>query len=228
MKETTYIYYLHKGDNIPFYIGKSVTPKGRLNDHKRKFGYIKLEIIDNVPTSEWLFWEKWYIELFKFWGFKLKNKNNGGGGTSYHTPQTKQMMSKPKPLGFGNLLSVRLKGIKQSQEIISNRVTKNTGKKRTLEQREVLSKAFKNRVFSEERNKKIGEAHKGIAKPKSQTTINKLKKPIIQYDKQGNFIKEWDSANDAGRFYGSDTTIQNALKQRRCKTAYGFIWKYKE
>jgi group I intron endonuclease len=228
MKEITYIYYLHTGNNIPFYIGKSISPKGRISEHKRNFGNVILEVIDQIPTKEWLFWEKWYIELFKSWGFKLKNKNKGGGGTDFHSETTKQLMSKPKPKGFGEKTTQRLLGKKQSQETIDKRVAKNTGKKRTLEQRMTLSKSFKNRVFSEERNKKIGDAQRGIPQPKSQECIAKLKKPIIQYDKQGNFIKEWDSSTDAGRFYGSNTTIQNALAQRRCKSAYGYIWKYKE
>jgi hypothetical protein len=228
MKKITYIYYLHKGDNIPFYIGKSVTPKGRLSEHKRNFGSVKLEVIDEVPTLEWLFWEKWYIELFKSWGFKLKNKNKGGGGIDYHSEQTKQIMSKPKPDGFGEITSQRLLGNKQSSETISKRIAKNKGKKRTLQQRKNISEGLKGVIFSKERNKKIGDAQRGMLKPKSSTAIDKLKKPILQYDKQGNLIKEWNSARDAGIFYGSNTTIQNAIKQRRCKTAYGFVWKYKE
>ena len=228
MKEITYIYILHKGDNIPFYIGKSVFPEGRMSLHKKNFGDIFMDIIDDVPTSEWLFWEKWYISLFKSWGFKLENKNNGGGGTSYHNEETKLKMQKPKPEGFGKLVSNRLKNTPQSPETIAKRVAKTTGKKRTKEQKEKLSKAFKGRTFSEERNKKIGDAQRGIPNPKSPELIAKLKKPIIQYDKKGNFIQEWESATDAGKVYGSRTTIQNALVERRCKTAYGFIWKYKE
>jgi len=228
MKKTTYIYFLHNGNNIPFYIGKSVSPKGRMPLHKKSFGNVFMEVIDNVDTSEWLFWEKWYISLFKSWGFILENKNIGGGGVSFHSEKTKSKMRKPKPEGFGEKTTNRLKGIPQSPETIAKRVAKITGKKRTLEQREKLSQSFKGRIFSDERNKKIGDAQRGIPNPKTPESIAKLKKPILQYDKKGNFLKEWNSAKDAGLFYGSDTTIQNALKQRRCKTAYGFIWKYKE
>jgi hypothetical protein len=45
MINTTYIYFLHKGDNIPFYIGKSVNPDLRkaINEAKAKNAYfIKL------------------------------------------------------------------------------------------------------------------------------------------------------------------------------------------
>ena len=74
------IYSLEE-NNIIFYIGKAVNPFHRIYSHKKKFGSnIKLEVIDDVPDDEWKFWEKYYICLFKSWGFKLKNKNNGGGG----------------------------------------------------------------------------------------------------------------------------------------------------
>lgn len=96
MINTTYIYFLHKGDNIPFYIGKSVNPDLRKAEHRwKKKGGIKPEfvIIDEVPTNEWLFWEKWYIELFKSWGFILENKNNGGGGMVKHSNESKLKIS---------------------------------------------------------------------------------------------------------------------------------------
>jgi hypothetical protein len=227
MQEITYIYFLHKGDNIPFYVGKSVYPEGRISLHKKRFGEIKMEFIDIVPTSEWLFWEKWYIGLFKSWGFILENKNVGGGGTSYHSEETKLKMTKPKPKGFGAQVTLRLTGVQQSQETIAKRTSKTKGKKRTPEQKEKLRVAFKDRVFSEERNKKIGDTQRGVPQPKSLETISKLKKPILQYDKKGNFIQEWKSAKDASLIFGSDSVINGALRGR-IKTAYGFIWKYKK
>lgn len=78
----TKIYYLHKGDNIPFYVGKSNNPKWRISPHKKTFGKnIILEELDNVPLDEWKFWECFWIEQFKIWGYSLQNKNKGGNGT---------------------------------------------------------------------------------------------------------------------------------------------------
>ena len=72
----TYIYYLHMGNNVPFYIGKTINPQSRKYNHRRKFeGKILLEVIDEIPISEWRFWEKYYISLFKGWGFILENSN---------------------------------------------------------------------------------------------------------------------------------------------------------
>lgn len=223
----TNIYFLHRGDNIPFYIGKSVNTPIRKNQHNLDKGECHLSIIDVVPAEDYVFWEKYYIELFKGWGFNLENKNNGGGGVISHSEETKQKMSKPKPLGFGETISNRLKGHKQSKSTIEKRVKKNKGKKRTLEQRKRISDGMKGVQFSQERNQKIGDAKRGIPQPKSKETIKKLKKPILQFDKEGNFIREWEGAVDAGKVYGNKNTINNALHQRRCKTAYGYIWKFK-
>ena len=74
----TLIYCLIK-DNTPFYVGKTRNPQSRFNTHKRQFN-CEILILDEVDDSKWKFWEKHYISLFKSWGFKLENKNNGGGG----------------------------------------------------------------------------------------------------------------------------------------------------
>jgi hypothetical protein len=77
----TIIYYLHKGDKIPFYVGKTKNLKNRLNTHKSVFGKnIFIEFLDEV--EDWKYWEKHYISLFKNLGYILENKNNGGGGPS--------------------------------------------------------------------------------------------------------------------------------------------------
>ena len=88
----SYIYCLKDPiDGTIKYIGKSDTPNKRYVDHLRKHTYtvtkknnwIKklisidekpiLEILDIVPFSEWSFWEKYWIGLFKSWGFNLHN-----------------------------------------------------------------------------------------------------------------------------------------------------------
>jgi len=61
-------------------------------------------------------------------------------------------------------------------------------------------------------------------------SLEKLKKPILQYDKQGNFIKEWSSATDAINELNLHSTgrICDVLKHKYgCRTAYGFVWEYK-
>lgn len=107
---------------------------------------------------------------------------------------------------------------------------------------------------SESTRKKIGESNKGIPKPRSEETKQKhkqtlkdggfwwghklggkgtprikLKKPVLQYDLQGNFIKEWTSQSDAEMNYSKDRDKDNigACCRGKQKSAYGYLWKFK-
>lgn len=50
-------------------------------------------------------------------------------------------------------------------------------------------------------------------------------KPILQYDLDGNFIREWECAHDVGKEVSRN--IYYCLTGRQ-KTAYGYKWVYKE
>lgn len=55
-------------------------------------------------------------------------------------------------------------------------------------------------------------------------------KRVVQYDLQGNLIKEWRSATEAGKqlkIYYSNI-ISCCLKKYGFKTAGGYTWRYKE
>ena len=54
---------------------------------------------------------------------------------------------------------------------------------------------------------------------------NNYKKPILQYDLDGNFIREWQSATDVGRKVKGN--ICQCLKGK-IPSAYGYKWRYKE
>lgn len=55
----------------------------------------------------------------------------------------------------------------------------------------------------------------------------KLNKPVLQYDLEGNFIREWKSMREAGRNGFDSKCISKCCKMIR-KTHKGYIWKYKE
>jgi hypothetical protein len=79
--EQTIIYYLHNGDNTPFYVGKTNDLNFRIGHHRKTYGEkVIMETLDVVDTSNWVFWERYWISQFKTWGFELLNKNDGGGG----------------------------------------------------------------------------------------------------------------------------------------------------
>lgn len=57
---------------------------------------------------------------------------------------------------------------------------------------------------------------------------NHKSKKTLQYDSQGNFIKQWESMNEASKQLNIDRpSISNCCLGKR-KTAGGFIWKYKK
>lgn len=56
---------------------------------------------------------------------------------------------------------------------------------------------------------------------------NAIGKKVLQYDKQGNFVKEWKSAHEIARETGWEFTNICKCCRKETKSAYGYIWKYK-
>lgn len=111
------------------------------------------------------------------------------------------------------------------------------GSPKSEEVKKKISESMKGRTLSEEARQniskaKMGEKNPNYGKRQSEEIIKKqiLKRsiPVIQYSKDGNLIKEWLSATEAGRELSIDSTnICRACKKER-KTAGGFVWQYKE
>lgn len=55
------------------------------------------------------------------------------------------------------------------------------------------------------------------------------KKAILQYTKNGDFVREWNSATDFGKSINKNVSGNiSACINGRQKTAYGYIWKFKD
>lgn len=112
----TYIYTLSDDSGIR-YVGKSDNPVGRLHKHlkeckmkrthKEKWifslkesGKIPiLEILDEIESREWCFFESYWISQLKSWGFNLLNGTSGGEGSDgfrgkKHSEETKEKLRK--------------------------------------------------------------------------------------------------------------------------------------
>ena len=61
---------------------------------------------------------------------------------------------------------------------------------------------------------------------RTERAIQDKRKPVEQYDLNGNLIKVWDSIAEAGRAFGSHNNISHCITGKQ-KTAYGYIWKCK-
>jgi hypothetical protein len=191
--DRTKIYYLHFGNNIPFYVGKTRNEYHRLANHKKIFGNnIYMKIISEV--LDWRKWEKYYIEKFKKQGHTLYNKNKGGGGTD-----------KWKEESINKLKSNINRGKKISMS--------NKGK----------SKSHKGKSFTEEHKQKIKQTREFL-KTRENTWQNT---PIIQYDLKGNLIKEWSSQIEATKYLNKTGDGIGACCREKQKSAYGYVWKFK-
>lgn len=101
------------------------------------------------------------------------------------------------------------------------------------ESRKKMSEAAKGNTnrrgqkLSEETKNKISNSKKGYKQTKKQ--ILKVSKPILQCDKKGNVIREWQSSSEASRVLnlnqGLISAVANNNKYR--KSHGGFIWKLK-
>lgn len=93
--------------------------------------------------------------------------------------------------------------------------------------------------LSEETKKKIGQAHLG--KPKSEEHRLKIReikaatrKPILQYDMQGNFIKEYRSVTECRNELVKATNIPlehwavSSVCKNKIKYCHGFVFRYKQ
>ena len=131
----TYIYILIDPlTNQIRYIGKANNPQERYKNHKNRCRdknthkrnwmnklrlkglYPEIEIIDRVLTSEWHYWEKFWIAYYRFLGCSLVNYTSGGDGltfgnqTSFKKGQVSWNKGKSPSQEIRNKISNTLKG----------------------------------------------------------------------------------------------------------------------
>ena len=82
-----------------------------------------------------------------------------------------------------------------------------------------ISNSLKNKPKPKGFGEKISKARKGIR-------VNN--KVILQYDTEGNFIKEWESQGDAGKALNIHYGSISSCCLGKTKTAGGYVWKFKE
>lgn len=197
------------------YIGK--TKNSRKNDHKKIYGdqieYFYIDKIKSLEHKDWEPLETFWIEYFKFLGFKLMNKRKkGGSGPDFHTFETRIKMSKPKPNSGGK-----------------NKSKPGTSESLKGKPRPDVRERFKGKPLNQEHvsNLKSGHLKKDKTFYKSDIWLKNIKKPILQYDLKGNFIKEWFSIREASIFLKiNESSISQHLGGKQ-KTSGGYIWKFK-
>jgi len=223
--KTVFIYTLeHPITKEIRYIGKTNNLKIRLGNHlcnkdrTHKVNWIKslktkglkpeMKILDEVDEVDWSFWEKYWIAQFKIWGINLVNETEGGEGL----------------LGMANFRKRGVKCFNLYEELIF-----------TFESIKDAARYFKcsDKHICDCCNGKI-KSHKNKVWRYLEDDFNKFnivgnnnRKSILQYDLDGNFIKEYFSITQAAiELKCLAPSISRVLTGRRKKFKKS-IWKYK-
>jgi hypothetical protein len=233
----TFIYGLCDPDtNEIRYIGKSNSPKKRILDHiyscndsiTHKNNWIKsllregkkptLQIIDEVPIVDWQMWEAFYIKKYREEGHNLTNHSDGGNGTTEHTYNTIEKMKLrhklfPNYNRSGNNLKQPIdRDLLYELYIKQNLSTTHIAKQLDCSEKKVWDNL---QDYEIKKDKRIWKKQCG----------SNFTKVVLQYDLDGNLIKEWKSVSEINK--------KLKIKPDKCcrgeaKSAGGFIWRYKD
>lgn len=229
MENKYYLYrHIRLDKNEPFYIGigtkrnhKHFSLKAEYNrayETNRKESYIWNNIVNKtsyeieilLESDDYNFIKEKEIEFISLYGRInnntgiLTNMTDGGDGFIGYIP---------------------------SKEKIEKHKIFMTGRKQSQEEKQKRNESRKGYLHSEETKLKISNSHKG--KKTSKEHLEKLykgqilanSKPINQYDLEGNFIREWQSATVAAKEINLHPTSIRHCVQGKTKTSGGYIWK---
>jgi len=169
-------------------------------------------------------------ELEMYYIKKYDTFNNGynsteGGYNGKLSEETKQKISdslKGRPMSELTYQKLCLTGYAHTEE--SKKKISDKAKERY---QDLANHPMYGKHHTEESKQKISESRKG----KCKGSENGKSKAILCYTKSGEFVRKFDSQSDALEWLGKDRR-DNAMLSRCCngkaKTAYGYVWKFKE
>ena len=167
----------------------------------------EIDLIELASKDNWIEKEVFWIGYLKFLGCRLTNMTEGGENVEMTQEIRNKISAKSKLFKAtdeqkitysiaAKLRGLRLKGVKQSPELIMKRAKALTGVKK--------SKSHINNIIK-----------------------TRVRKPVIQMEKNGDVIKIWESVNEC--FIKNKWSRHNIINScnKVQKYAYGFIWKFK-
>lgn len=248
---TTYIYTLSDPRTKEVrYVGKTVNPKQRRHNHSNiardkgthKRNWINqlkqnnlrpiFEIIDEVEEN-WKFWEKYWIQQFKAWGFSLTNATLGGDGLEVgnQTSFKKGQIPWNKNTAYKKTCCICTKQFASC--LSANKVTCSKLCKKEYRKNNQSNTIFKPGAIAWNKGK-TGYSTTKKGQKVSDATKEKLRviaigntyrrKQVKQYTKNMELLNTFESVTQAKQLTGIKA-IGNVLSGR-CKTAGGFIWQF--
>lgn len=123
-------------------------------------------------------------------------------------------------------MSLAHTGRKATEEtIVKLRYAQQNRSAETIEKTAAAHRGMKRSDLTRQR---ISESKKGLVQSESQVhnRAAKVKKPLDQYTKSGEFLKTWLSAVDVGNYYGCTDVCISQCARGITKSAQGFVWKF--
>lgn len=167
----------------------------------------QIEVIETVEDVEYLkerevYWIKHFNSYNREKGYNL---TFGGDGTfgRYHSDETKEKI-RQKALG------------RTVDEDVKIRMS-TSHKNRIYDYKEMSDRAKKGNLvrWSDKGNKE------------KQSLLNTNNKPVLQYSVEGVLLKEYYNISEAGRSVGKRPQNIGKCASGKLKTAYNFVWKFK-
>lgn len=205
-------------NNNPNYLGSGTLLKKAIEKYgKDSFKKIVLEQCDSIEQLKEQ--EKYWINTYNACSDRESyNISTGGtGGDNFtHNPDKELIREK---------LQARRHTEATRKKISENNWQKTSpgywaGKEWSQERRSKMEEYWKNNSSPMKGKKHTEEA--------VQANREKHRKPIVQFKKDGTFIKEWSSGKEAGETLKIQRGDISACCKGKAKSAGGFIWKYKK
>jgi hypothetical protein len=229
MENKYYLYrHIRLDKNEPFYIGigtkrkhKHFSVKAEYNrayETNRKESHIWNNIVSKTSFNVEIIFEsnnydyiktkeKEFILLYGRININtgcLANLTDGGDGFIGYV-RSKEQIEKHKKLMIGRT---------QTEEEKAKRKKSKEGYKHSEETKNKISQSNKGKKIAPEHLEKLW---------KGQILANS--KPVLQFDLEGNFIKEWQSATVAAREINLHPTSIRHCVQGKTNTSGGYLWK---
>ena len=208
----------------------------------KKYGWNNFEhkiLFDNLSFAEA---ESKEIELIKL--YDSTNPKNGynistGGKGREGVPLSQEAKDKISKANKGRSPSEEQK--QKQREKMSGENNPFYGKTHSKEVREKIKEKqkevwkdpnYRKKMSEKRKQESAGENNSMYGKHHSEKTKAKislaLQNPVIQFDKNGNFLAEYIGSKEAERVTGVKSDYITRCCRGVSKTAGGFIWRYKE
>jgi group I intron endonuclease len=227
------VYKILNTYNNKFYIGSAKNFKKRfyhhvslLNKNKHSNSYLqnswnkygqgnfKIEIVEECDAEDRLKLEQYYIDSL-LPSYNICKLAIGGCRSEDVTKETRKKLSISSKNHWASLSPLeKEQQIKKLKKSLSNRIISDSEKKK---RRESLLKTKPWLYGKENRKRAVQKSNK-----------EKISKAVNQFTKTGIFLQSFNSLIDAATSLNKKTSslISHCCKNKR-KTAYGYIWKYK-